>query len=58
VGGNPAKFIRYRFSEEQRQDLLRIKWWEWDAEKINQTLPLLCSENIDTFIHEYRELNR
>jgi len=58
VGGNPAKFIRYRFSEEQRQDLLRIKWWEWDAEKINHALPLLCSENIDTFIGQYRELNR
>ena len=27
VGGNPAKFIKYRFSEEQIRSLLEIKWW-------------------------------
>ena len=36
VGGNPAKLIRYRFSEEQIKNLLEIKWWNWPDEKINK----------------------
>lgn len=27
AGGVPAKIIRYRFSEEEIQKLLKIKWW-------------------------------
>lgn len=30
VGGNPAKVIRYRFSQETIQKLQRIAWWNWD----------------------------
>ena len=51
VGGNPAKLIRYRFTKEQIEKLLEIKWWYWDDEKINHYLPLLCNENIDEFIN-------
>lgn len=50
VGGNPAKLIKYRFSEEQIESLLQIKWWYWDDAKINQFTPLLCNDNIDEFI--------
>ena len=50
VGGNPAKFIKYRFTSEQIQKLLEIKWWNWDDEKINKFTPLLCNKNIDDFI--------
>ena len=50
VGGNPAKFIKYRFTNEQIEKLLEIKWWNWDDEKINKFTPLLCNENIDDFI--------
>lgn len=34
VGGNPAKIIRYRFSEEQIKALLASVWWDWPIEKI------------------------
>ena len=50
VGGNPAKFIKYRFTSEQIEKLLQIKWWFWDDTKINSFSPLLCSDNIDDFI--------
>lgn len=50
VGGNPAKLIKYRFTQEQTEKLLQIKWWFWDDEKINKFTPLLCNENIDEFI--------
>jgi acyl-[acyl carrier protein]--UDP-N-acetylglucosamine O-acyltransferase len=50
VGGNPAKHIKYRFTKEQIDKLLNIKWWYWDDEKINKFVPLLCNDNIDDFI--------
>lgn len=43
VGGVPAKFIRYRFSREIIDAFLRIKWWDWPLEKIE--------ENIELFYH-------
>ena len=49
IGGNPAKFIKYRFTQEQIKKLLEIKWWYWDDNKINKYTPLLCN-NIDEFI--------
>ena len=56
VGGNPAKFIKYRFSKEQIEKLLEIKWWDWDDDKINKFTPLLCNSNIDEFINAaYKE---
>lgn len=36
VGGNPARVIRYRFSEEQIKFLLASEWWNWPIEKIRQ----------------------
>jgi acetyltransferase-like isoleucine patch superfamily enzyme len=50
IGGNPAKFIKYRFTTEQIEKLLEIKWWFMDDEKINKLTPFLCSNNIDEFI--------
>lgn len=51
VGGNPARHIKYRFTEKQIEQLLQIKWWNWTEEKINRYLPLLCDDNIDLFIN-------
>jgi len=35
VGGNPAKVIKYRFPEKIIEALLRIKWWNWDIDRIH-----------------------
>ena len=35
VGGNPARVIKYRFSEKIIDALLKIKWWDWDLDKIH-----------------------
>lgn len=48
--GNPAKVIKYRFSPEQIGKLLLIRWWDWPDEKINESLPLICSPSVDEFI--------
>ena len=50
IGGNPAKLIKKRFTDEQIDKLLKIKWWNWDDSKINKFTPLLCNQDIDNFI--------
>jgi acetyltransferase-like isoleucine patch superfamily enzyme len=50
IGGNPANHIKYRFNTDQINSLLAIKWWDWDDEKINNNIHLLCSNTIDEFI--------
>jgi acetyltransferase-like isoleucine patch superfamily enzyme len=52
-GGNPAKLIKYRFTPEQIEKLLKIKWWDWDDEKINENLNLICSSDIDKFLEKF-----
>ena len=46
IEGNPAKLIKIRFTPEQIEKLLEIKWWYGDDEKINKFAPLLCNNNI------------
>ena len=36
VGGNPAKLIRYRFSEEDIDYLKELKWWDKDPSQIEK----------------------
>lgn len=50
VGGNPAKEIRKRFSEEQISELLKLSWWDWPIEKITKHVQDLTSENISDFL--------
>jgi len=38
VGGNPAKVIRHRFSEEQIKMLLASEWWNWSIDTIKRHL--------------------
>lgn len=47
VGGNPAKEIKKRFTKEQIEKLLEIKWWNWEIEKITKNVQNLTGENID-----------
>jgi acetyltransferase-like isoleucine patch superfamily enzyme len=53
VAGNPARFIRYRFSQEEIDQLIQIAWWNWDDKTIIKAIPLLLSEDISLFIQRY-----
>jgi acetyltransferase-like isoleucine patch superfamily enzyme len=55
VGGNPAKVIRYRFTPEQIEALLEIRWWDWPDNLVIEATPLLCGTDIDAFIAWARE---
>ena len=49
VGGNPAKPIKKRFSEDIIARLLEMKWWDWDVEKITQNVDKLTSNPEELF---------
>jgi acetyltransferase-like isoleucine patch superfamily enzyme len=37
--GNPAKFIKRRFETDISNELLKMKWWEWEDKKIEFYAP-------------------
>lgn len=41
VAGNPARYIRSRFSEEKIALLLEARWWDWPVEAITEHAALL-----------------
>lgn len=57
VGGVPARIIRYRHTEEQREALLEIRWWDWPPEEVRDAVPWLVSDDLDSFI-EYARAKR
>lgn len=47
VGGVPAKVIKKRFSNNIISKLLKIKWWNWEYEKIQSNIQYIQSGKID-----------
>lgn len=50
VGGNPAREIRKRFSEQQIQVLLELKWWDWEIDYITANLHLLTGNDVEALL--------
>ena len=46
VGGNPARLIGMRFTEEIVEKLLKIEWWNWKTKDVANFSSILCS-NLD-----------
>jgi virginiamycin A acetyltransferase len=55
LAGNPAKVVKMRFDDKTIERLLQISWWNWDIEKINKNLSLIC--NLDVDLLEEASLN-
>lgn len=53
VGGNPAKVIKYRFTEKQIEKLLEIEWWNWPVWKVYDNIDLIENNNVDNFIEKF-----
>ena len=56
VGGNPAKFIKFRFTEEQIYKLQELNWYEWNIDQIlerKEELQKIVNFNIDEFFNNY-----
>ncbi len=44
VAGVPARVIKYRFPDAVIDKLLRLRWWDWEKEKIVANWELLSSD--------------
>ena len=42
AGGNPCRVIRQRFDEELTEYLLKLRWWDWEPDKISRSMEALC----------------
>ena len=56
VGGNPARPIKKRFSDELIALLLRLKWWDLPPERLVEILPMLCDPDLKKVASQIREL--
>ncbi len=52
VAGVPAKVLRYRYSEDKIQKLLRIAWWDWPEKKICVNMDAFYGR-VDDFIDRF-----
>lgn len=52
VGGNPARVIRQRFTDETISRLEKLAWWDWPVEKITQNLPAIISADLEALPDE------
>lgn len=49
--GGVDKILKYRFSKENIDKLLKIKWWDWDDEEIKKNISFMY--NVDEFIAKF-----
>jgi len=55
--GNPARMVKRRFTEEQIDRLLVVRWWDWPDADVIDAAPLLNSPDIEGFL-QYAEGRR
>ncbi|MFC3197538.1 type B chloramphenicol O-acetyltransferase [Parapedobacter deserti] len=53
VGGNPARVIKKRFSDQDIAMLLAISWWDWDEDLLSGAIPIICSGNVPALYAYY-----
>ena len=56
VAGNPARHVKYRFDEQTRAALLRIKWWDWPPEKVAEHRHEIDSPDVAGFVARHDPL--
>lgn len=55
AAGNPCRVRKYRFSQDIIDQLLKIKWWDWDDETIMNRIEDF--KNVINFIKKYGDNN-
>lgn len=55
VGGNPAKPIKKRFTEDEIKMLLEMEWWNWSEALLANAMSIFCSTRIDELYAYYKE---
>jgi acetyltransferase-like isoleucine patch superfamily enzyme len=53
AGGVPARHLRWRFGQAEREALLRDRWWDWSDETVRQEISLLSSPDVHAFLMKH-----
>jgi acetyltransferase-like isoleucine patch superfamily enzyme len=56
VGGNPARIIKQRFSDEIIRELLEIRWWDHNDSAIKEILPLLLAQPTNDLLRQMKKI--
>ena len=46
VGGVPARPIRRRFDDDTIARLVKLRWWDWDVEKISRSIEAIQAGDV------------
>lgn len=52
--GNPITILKYRFPDAVRNNLLKIRWWDWNEKDLNKIEEMFF--DVDRFISEAMQL--
>lgn len=52
--GTPAKYRKDRFGIYEQLNLLNMKWWDWENDKIKEAAKYLMSNDIEELINYYK----
>ncbi len=58
VVGNPAREIKKRFPEEIIEQLLEIKWWEFDKKTLAENIELITNGPTTDIIEKLKEIKK
>jgi acetyltransferase-like isoleucine patch superfamily enzyme len=50
VVGVPAREMHRRFSDDQIEALLKLRWWDWPEERVRAHVDLLSSPDVDALL--------
>ncbi len=50
VAGNPAKVVKKRFSDDIIEQLCKIKWWDWEYEKISKNIKYIVANDVSKLL--------
>jgi acetyltransferase-like isoleucine patch superfamily enzyme len=53
VGGNPARVLKKRFSDDIIHKLLKIQWWTWPEDKIKENSKMFIEGDIQEFVDTF-----
>lgn len=43
--GNPARIIKFRFSQKMQEDIEKLQWWKWSLEEMRKNIDLFSVIN-------------
>jgi len=55
VVGGVDRILKYRFSEDVIEKLLKIKWWNWTDEKIRENIKLMY--DAEQFVNKFYKVD-